>query len=74
MPIDTGDFERRLIELENKNSYQEAELHDLSAAILDQDARIERLESILRALREKVKEMAGEGQAPLPLNERPPHY
>jgi len=71
---DTGDYERRLLELENKNSYQEAELLDLSKALIDQDLRIERLETTLRALREKVKEMAGEGQAPLPVNERPPHY
>jgi uncharacterized coiled-coil protein SlyX len=69
-----GDFERRLIELENKNSYQEAELIDFSQALIAQDARIERLETTLRALREKVKELSGEGQTPLPANERPPHY
>jgi uncharacterized coiled-coil protein SlyX len=74
VPMNAEDFERRLIDLENKNSYQEVELRDLSAAILEQDVRIERLESILRALREKVKEMAGEGQAPLAVNEIPPHY
>jgi len=74
MPDLTHDYERRLIELENKNSYQESELQDLSRALIDQDARIERLETTLRALREKVKELAGEGQAPLPANERPPHY
>ena len=70
----TEDYERRLIELENKNSYQEAELLDLGKALIDQDARIERLETTLRALREKVKELSGEGQVPLPTNERPPHY
>lgn len=70
----SGELERRLLELENKNSFQEVELHDLSNAIIDQDARIERLEGTVRALREKVKEMAGEGQPALPVNERPPHY
>ena len=70
----TDEYERRLLELENKNSYQEAELLDLGKALIDQDARIERLETTLRALREKVKELAGEGQIPLPPNERPPHY
>jgi uncharacterized coiled-coil protein SlyX len=68
------DFERRLVELENKNSYQEAELLDFSKALLDQDNRIERLEASLRALRDRVKELGGEGQPPLPANERPPHY
>ncbi len=32
------------------------------------------LEATVRALREKLKEVAGEGQSPLPANERPPHY
>lgn len=68
------ELEQRLLELENKNSFQEVELHDLSNAIIEQDVRIERLEGTVRALREKVKEMAGEGQSALPVNERPPHY
>jgi uncharacterized coiled-coil protein SlyX len=74
LPEISQEYEHRLIELENKNSYQEAELLDLGKALIDQDARIERLETTLRALREKVKELAGEGQPPLPANERPPHY
>jgi uncharacterized coiled-coil protein SlyX len=68
------DFERRLFELESKASFQESELLDLSKALVDQGARTERLEATVRALREKVKELAGEGQPPLPTNERPPHY
>jgi uncharacterized coiled-coil protein SlyX len=68
------ELERRLFELENKNSFQEVELGDLSRAIIDQDARIRRLEETVRALREKVKDLAGEGQPPLPAGERPPHY
>jgi SlyX. len=46
----------------------------MSKAIIDQDVRIERLEATARALREKIKEVAGEGQSPLPVNEKPPHY
>ncbi len=68
------DLERRLVELETKSSFQESELIDMSKAILDQDARIEKLEATVRALRDKLKEVAGEGQPPLPANERPPHY
>jgi uncharacterized coiled-coil protein SlyX len=74
LPGYSGDFEGRLLELENKNSFQESELRDMSKILVDQDARIERLEATVRALREKVKELAGEGQAPLPAQERPPHY
>jgi uncharacterized coiled-coil protein SlyX len=68
------DFEGRLVELESKNSFQESELHDMSKIIVDQDARIQRLEATVRALREKVKELSGEGPVPLPAQERPPHY
>lgn len=74
MSAETKDIERRLIELESKHSFQESELLDMSKAIIDQDVRIERLEATARALREKIKEVAGEGQSPLPVNEKPPHY
>jgi len=74
MADETMDFERRLVEIESKASFQESELIDMSEIIRSQDARIARLEATLRALIEKVKEMAGEGQSPLPANERPPHY
>ncbi len=68
------DFERRLVEIESKASFQESELIDISKIIRSQDTRIARLEATLHALIEKMKEMAGEGQSPLPANERPPHY
>ncbi len=70
----SGDFEPRLIGLESASSFQESELLDMSKLLIDQDARIERLEATVRALRDKVKELAGEGQPGLPENERPPHY
>lgn len=74
MQGDRDNFERRLIDLESKNSFQESELLDMSKAIISQSARIERLEATIRDLREKVKELSGEGQPELPPDERPPHY
>lgn len=74
MSAESEAFERRLFELESKSSFQESELLDMSKAMMDQNARIEKLESTVRALREKLKEVAGEGQSSLPANERPPHY
>jgi SlyX protein len=70
----SGETERRLLELETKSSYQEATIADLSAVIVEQAAKIASLDSIVRALRDKVKELSGEGQGPLPPGERPPHY
>jgi SlyX protein len=64
----------RLVDLENKASFQEAMLMDLNNAIVEQGARIEKLEATVRALRDRIMEASGEGQPPLPENERPPHY
>jgi uncharacterized coiled-coil protein SlyX len=74
MPGMTDDTESRLVELETKASFQEAALLDMSKILIEQGARIEKLETTVRALRERVKEAMGEGQVPLPEGERPPHY
>jgi uncharacterized coiled-coil protein SlyX len=68
------EYEPRLVELETKASFQEAALLDMSKLVIDQNARIDRLEATVRALRDKLKDVSGEGQLPLPENERPPHY
>ena len=70
----TEGSERRLVELETKASFQEATIMDLNKAVIDQGARIEKLEATVRSLRERIKETSGDGQPPLPENERPPHY
>lgn len=66
--------EKRLLALETKASFQEAALADMSKLVVDQDIRISRLEAALRDLRDRIKELNGEGQQPLPDGERPPHY
>jgi uncharacterized coiled-coil protein SlyX len=70
----TNDTDTRLVDLETKASFQEAALLDMSKVLIEQGARIDKLEATVRALREKVKEAIGEGQIPLPEGERPPHY
>jgi len=72
--IEDSDIENRLVDLETKHSFQEAALLDLNAVIVEQAARIESLEAVVKLLRDKVKELSGEGQGPLPQGERPPHY
>lgn len=65
---------QRLENLETRNAYQEATIQDLSTQIYEQQQTIERLERRLEALAEKVKGLAAGEAAPLPENERPPHY
>jgi len=66
--------EGRIVEIESKTAFHEAALADMSKMIIEQDARIQRLEATVRALRDKLKDVSGEGQIPLPEGERPPHY
>jgi SlyX protein len=74
MEGDARDVKGRLVDLETKHSYQEAVILDISEAIVRQATRIDALEALVRSLREKIMDMSGEGQAPLPTDERPPHY
>lgn len=69
-----ADADRRLEELETRNAYQEATIQDLSAQLYRHEQRIERLENLVSSLAEKVKGLAAGETAPLPDNERPPHY
>jgi len=64
----------RLEALETRNAYQEATIEDLSAQIYEHQQKIERLERRFESLAEKVKGIAAGESAPLPENERPPHY
>jgi SlyX protein len=74
MIMNNGDVEMKLVELETKASFQEAALADMSAMIVAQAGRIDRLETTMRAMRDKLKDLSGEDQMPLPEHERPPHY
>lgn len=64
----------RLEALETRNAYQEATIQDLSDQLYRHQQLIDRLESRLETLAEKVKGLASGEGAPLPENERPPHY
>jgi len=72
--MDAPDPSTRLTELETRNAYQEAALQDLSQRVYEQQGVIDRLQSRLESLAEKVRGLASGDQGPLPDNERPPHY
>jgi SlyX protein len=64
----------RLDALETRDAYREDTLAQLSEQIYRQHKQLERLEHLVQTLEQKVKGLvSGEG-APLPDNERPPHY
>lgn len=65
---------KRIEALETRNAYQEATIEDLSAQIYQQQQVIDRLVARVETLAEKVKGLAQGETAPLPENERPPHY
>ncbi len=71
----TGEDEReaRFIELETRWSHQEDALAKLSDALVEQQARIDRLEALLAHWIETVSS-ADEGRPFDPANEKPPHY
>jgi SlyX protein len=69
-----GDTEKRLEALENKMSYQEMTISDLSAQAYAQSLKIDALEKLVRQAAERLKELAGVESAPMPADKRPPHY
>lgn len=64
----------RIEALETTVSYQELELSEMSDALFDSTRRVERLETLLRELTKRFKELSEGGLPALPENERPPHY
>lgn len=63
----------RLLDLENRNSHLERTVQELSEGLYAQQRQIDRMESQLRKINERLKDL-GPGQNDLPQNERPPHY
>ena len=63
----------RLEALEIKIAYQEQIISQLNEVILEQQRRLDRLESIYQVLREKLRSLEAPGGDP-DTHEPPPHY
>ena len=64
--------EARLIDLETKFSFQEAQIEELRQTVHDQYLMIKKLEKLVKILTEKM--MGAEAGALNTNHEKPPHY
>ena len=70
--------EQRFEDLEVRLAYQDQMLAELNEVVTDQQARLMQLETLVEALRERLRAMSesgGDGDAaPADADEKPPHY
>lgn len=71
-PVAPGDD--RLEQAETRIAFQERALQELSDAVYRQELVIERLESVVKLLSERIAELAATVPGAGPDDERPPHY
>jgi SlyX protein len=64
--------EERFVDIEIKLAHQEDLVESLNQRVYEQQKQIDKLEAMLTALAEHVRNNAQSNQTPL--NERPPHY
>jgi SlyX protein len=66
--------EERIIELETKLAYQEHTIQQLNDIVAEQQRKLDRVESSLKSLVARFRDMS-EGVSNInPLHEKPPHY
>ncbi len=70
----SDDAEARVQALETKLAYQELALTQLNEVIVTQQQRLDRLETVCRALRARLQSLADDGGADPDTHEPPPHY
>jgi len=63
----------RITDLETRSAFQEEAFEELSAVVAEQMRQIEKLESKLKSLQEKVDSPGAPG-GDAPQNDPPPHY
>jgi uncharacterized coiled-coil protein SlyX len=66
--------EERMIELETKVSHQEIAIEDLQQGLFEQTATIQKLEKLVKELKERINGETSGGLDIGPGNEKPPHY
>ncbi|WP_082616717.1 SlyX family protein [Massilia sp. Root418] len=70
--MSTEDTDNRFVDIEIKIAHQEDMVESLNQRIYEQQKQIDKLEQMLHALAQHVRDNPQGGQGPV--NERPPHY
>ncbi|MDD2701155.1 MAG: SlyX family protein [Sideroxydans sp.] len=66
--------EQRLINIEEKITFQEDLIEELNKTVYLQQQKIEQLEDICRELAARIRALSEAGGSGPAANERPPHY
>ncbi|MDA0679428.1 MAG: SlyX family protein [Proteobacteria bacterium] len=66
--------DERLIEIETRIAHQEHTIAELNDALSSQQAQIAKLESLVNALRERVRALSDSAPGAGASDEIPPHY
>lgn len=66
--------EERLIELESRIAHQDHTIHTLSEELIQQQKKLEQLETTCNFLAEQLRARIGESGSVGPDDEKPPHY
>ncbi len=66
--------DERFAVLETKLAYQEQTIKELDALVYEQGSAINRLETMLKLLTDKLKSLDSGTSQPMAASERPPHY
>ncbi len=66
--------EERLIDMETRIAHQDHALAELNDVVTDQQARIIKLEILVRSLAERLASLAEAAQVTGVVDEKPPHY
>ena len=73
-PAEANDLAARVVELEQKLTFQQAAYDQLNEVVLEQQAALERLRRETKSLRELLQGFVDRGLGEDLPHEKPPHY
>jgi SlyX protein len=71
---DSSDILKKLIDLESLFAHLQHEFEQLNSVVIEQNQRIDKLESAQQKLEQQVQTLEEDPQNRNPEDERPPHY